>query len=128
MVVEAVHVTRASSAQPTLGCALAQSLGDDVRVVELALVEALGAQCTADLLWVSDAAADDVDLLRARHPAAAMLVTVPRQAPPEAVLLLLAHGADLVLRDEGVVLVAAAMAALARRQASRALPATSQYL
>ena len=82
MVVEAVHVTRASSAQPTLGCALAQSLGDDVRVVELPLVEALGAQCTADLLWVSDAAADDVDLLRARHPAAAMLVTVPRQAPP----------------------------------------------
>lgn len=67
------------------------------------------------MVWVSGATADAVHALRTRFPAAALLATVPPWAPPEDVVLLIAHGTDLVLRDGGVLLGAVAVGALARR-------------
>lgn len=107
-----LHVERAFSAQPTLG----DALGPETEVHELPLAEALASELEPDLIWSSDATPDKLHLLRLRFPAAALLATVGRQAAPDIVLLLFAHGADLVLRDEGVLLAAAALASLSRRR------------
>jgi len=105
-----LHVTRAFSAQPTLG----ELLGDVV-VVEAPLAEALSHHgLHPDLVWVSTAGADDVRLVRRRFPAAKVLATPRRgSTSPERVALI--GEADLVLIDEGVVLAAAGLHALSRR-------------
>ncbi len=107
-----LHVERAFSAQPTLG----DALGPDAEVHELPLAEALASELEPDLVWSSDATPDTLHLLRLRFPGAALLATVGRNAVPDVVLLLFAHGADLVLRDEGVLLAAAALESLGRRR------------
>jgi hypothetical protein len=107
----AVHVTRAFSAQPTLR----DQLGPGYEVHELPLAEALAYPRPVDLVWVSDGEPATVAAVHARYPDASLLVTLPRFATTADVLEALALGADLVLRDEGVVLAAAALAALGRR-------------
>lgn len=106
-----LHVTRAFSAQPTLSECL-----DDVRVVECPLPEALmpGRRCP-EIVWVSAALPADVEALRARYPQARILATPARNASSGDVGQLIAS-ADLVLRDEGVVLAAAGIQALRRRE------------
>jgi hypothetical protein len=106
-----LHVTRGFSAQPTLRDALPP--GTEVR--ERPLAEALAGLDHPDVVWASSATADTVHALRGRFPDAALLASVHPEASPDEVVLLLAHGADLVLRDGGVLLGAAAVAALARR-------------
>jgi hypothetical protein len=108
---DVIHVERAFSAQPTLG----NALGSRAAVHELPLAEALAGDLAPDLIWASDATPDLVHLLRTRFPAAGLLATLPRDADPRAVLTLLDEGADLVLRDEGILLAAAALQAMARR-------------
>jgi len=115
---DVIHVERAFSAQPTLG----NALGPVARVHELPLPEALAQSADPDLIWVSDATLDAVHLLHERFPGARLLATVPRGAGPTAVLGLLAGGADLVLRDEGILLAAAALTAMARRLPARTGP------
>ncbi len=107
----ALHVTRAFSAQPTLGA----QLGPDTGVIELPLPEALATESEPDLVWASNAAPSTVAALRARFPAAGLLVTVPSSAGAQQIVELIGQGADLVLRDEGVLLVAAALTSLNRR-------------
>ncbi len=107
-----LHVERAFSAQPTLG----DLLGPDVSVHELPLAEALAGDLAPHLVWVSTATVDAVHLLRLRFPDATLLATVRREAVAPAVVSLFAAGADLVLRDEGVLLAAAALESLARRR------------
>ena len=106
-----LHVARAFSAQPTLG----ELLGDDVRVLEAPLVEALTwRDLNPDLVWVSTATAADVRAVRARFPRARVLAT-PRRAASSDERVDLIGEADLVLLDEGVVLAAAGLQALSRR-------------
>ena len=107
-----LHVTRGFSAQPTLRDALPPG----TRIRERPLAEALAGADQPDVVWVSGATADAVHALRTRFPAASLLATVSPAAPPEDVVLLIAHGADLVLRDGGVLLGAAAVGALVRRR------------
>jgi hypothetical protein len=113
---DVIHVERAFSAQPTLS----DALGPSAVVHELPLAEALANDLDPDLVWASDATADLVHLLREHFPDAQLLATLPRTAGTKAVLALLAEGADLVLRDEGVLLAAAALQAMARRRRPRA--------
>jgi hypothetical protein len=108
---DVIHVERAFSAQPTLG----DALGSRAVVHELPLAEALASSLAPDLIWASDATPDLVHLLRTHFPTAGLLATLPRDAGPKAVLTLLDEGADLVLRDEGILLTAAALQAMARR-------------
>jgi hypothetical protein len=108
-----LHVVRAFSAQPTLGAAL-----PDARVVELPLADALGGHLVPDLVWMSSAQPGEVLLLRRHLPRVGLLATLPRLADPDEVVLLFAHGADLVLRDEGVLLAAAGLQSLARRRSA----------
>jgi len=112
---DVIHVERAFSAQPTLGGAL----GASCVVHELPLPDALACGFEPDLIWASDATPDLVHLLRGQFPDAQLLATLPRRADSAAVLALLAEGADLVLRDEGVLLAAAALQAMARRRRPR---------
>jgi hypothetical protein len=107
----AVHVTRAFSAQPTLR----DQLGPEYEVHEMPLPEVLAYPRHIDLAWVSDGDPASIAAVHARHPDAAVLATLARSATTPDVLEALALGADLVLRDEGVVLAAAALAALGRR-------------
>lgn len=110
-----VHVERAFSAQPTLG----NALGPLAVVHELPLAEVLAGDLDPDLIWASDATPDLVHLLHGHFPGANLLATLPRDARnagSRAVLDLLAEGADLVLRDEGILLAAAALQAMARRR------------
>lgn len=111
-----LHVERAFSAQPTLG----DLLGRDVEVRELPLAEALAGNTTPDIVWSSDTTADVVRILRLRFPRSQLLATVPPRCDPATVVLLFAHGADLVLRDEGVLLAAAAMGSMLRRTEPKA--------
>jgi hypothetical protein len=111
-----LHVTRGFSAQPTLRDALPPG----TQVLERPLAEALVCLDRPDVVWVSSATADAVHAVHTRFPQAALLATVRPAAPPEEVVLLIAHGADLVLRDGGVLLGAAAVGALARRRAPMA--------
>jgi hypothetical protein len=112
---DVIHVERAFSAQPTLG----DALGPSCVVHEMPLPDALACGFEADLVWASDASPDLVHLLRSQFPAAHLLATLPRAAEPKAVLALLDEGADLVLRDEGVLLAAAALQSMARRRLPR---------
>ena len=108
----ALHVNRAFSAQPTLR----DQLGPDFDVHELPLAEALAWHRPVELVWVSDGEPGTVAAVHAHFPDAALLATLPRTASTADVLEALALGADLVLRDEGIVLAAAALAALGRRR------------
>ncbi|WP_143448823.1 hypothetical protein [Kineosporia sp. A_224] len=116
MTTHVLHVVRAFSAQPTLGDALSAALPGGADVHEAPLAEALVSHDVPDVVWVSSADAPTVDAVRARFPAAAVLATLPARASTADVVVLLAHGADLVLRDEGVVLGAAGIVSLARRR------------
>lgn len=108
----AVHVTRrAFSAQPTLR----DQLGPEYDVHELPVAEALASLRPVELVWISDGDPAAIAAVHAHYPDAPLLVTLPRFASTADVLEALALGADLVLRDEGVVLAAAALAALGRR-------------
>lgn len=111
MTVSILHVAHAFSAQPTLGIAFPEAVIDEVPPAE-----AVSGSRHPDLLWLSQASLTEVDLLHRRYPGAAILATAARDAAPATVLALLAHGADLVLRDEGVLLAAAALQSLARRR------------
>jgi hypothetical protein len=110
--VRVLHVARGFSAQPTLRDALG-----DADVVEVPLAEAV-LRPEPDLVWVSDARPEEVLALRERFPGAGLLATLGLRADPDDVVLLLACGADLVLRDEGVLLAAAGLQSLARRRAT----------
>jgi hypothetical protein len=110
-----LHVERAFSAQPTLG----DALGPVAVVQELPLAEALVCRADPDLIWASEAGPDLVHLLHEHFPQARLLATLPRSAGPKAVLALLDQGADLVLREEGILLAAAALQSMARRCAPR---------
>ncbi|HEY6795600.1 MAG TPA: hypothetical protein VI248_13055 [Kineosporiaceae bacterium] len=113
MTVMVLHVTRAFSAQPTLG-----ELLDDVRVIELPLAEALAnLDLDPDLVWVSEANRDALRAVRRQFPRAPLLATPRRGATPEDRVALIPE-ADLVLTDEGVVLAAAGLQALSRRLAT----------
>jgi hypothetical protein len=90
MTVTVLHVTRAFSAQPTLGECLAECLGDPL-VIEAPMAEAL-----APNAW-------------------RLLATPARTGEPDTLALI--GQADPVLDDEGVVLAAAALQALCRRRA-----------
>lgn len=116
MTTHVLHVVRAFSAQPTLGDALSAALPGGAAVHEVPFSEALVSHDAPDVVWVSSADAPVVDALRERFPTAALLATLPPHASTAEVVLLLAHGADLVLRDEGVVLAAAGIVSLARRR------------
>jgi hypothetical protein len=108
----AVHVTRrAFSAQPTLR----DQLGPEYEVHELPLPEALAYPREVELVWISEGDPAAIAAMHARYPDSPLLVTLPRFASTADVLEALALGADLVLRDEGIVLAAAALAALGRR-------------
>lgn len=107
-----VHVERAFSAQPTLG----NVLGPACTIHELPLPDVLACGLDPDLVWASDATPDLIHLLRIQFPASQLLATLPRTADSKAVLALLDEGADLVLRDEGVLLAAAALQSMARRR------------
>jgi hypothetical protein len=109
---DVIHVERAFSAQPTLS----NSLGPAFVVHELPLPDTLACGFAPDLIWASDATADLVHLLRTRFPTSHLLATVPRTADPRVVLALLDEGTDLVLRDEGILLAAAALQSMARRK------------
>jgi hypothetical protein len=110
MSLQVLHVARAFSAQPTLGECL-----DDAIIIERPLEDALRSELSPDLIWISSAAAGDVDAVRRRFPSARILATPPRRTTSEDVVQLIAGGADLVLQDEGVMLAAAGLAALSRR-------------
>ena len=112
---DVIHVERAFSAQPTLG----NALGPSCVVHEMPLPAALACGFEADLVWASDASPALVHLLRSQFPGADLLATLPRTAESKAVLALLDEGADLVLRDEGVLLAAAALQSMARRRHPR---------
>jgi hypothetical protein len=112
MIISVLHVARAFSAQPTLG----DLLGDGVIVHELPLADALAGSGSTDVIWLSDADPQVLSCLRLRYPGAAVLVSLGRQGSAADVVTLLELGADLVLRDEGVVLAAAGVQALARRR------------
>ncbi|MBI4939295.1 MAG: hypothetical protein HY830_00940 [Actinobacteria bacterium] len=116
MTTHVLHVVRAFSAQPTLGDALSAALPGGADVHEAPLAEALVSHDVPDVVWVSSADAPTVDAVRARFPGAAVLATLPARASAADVVVLLAHGAALVLRDEGVVLAAAGIVSLARRR------------
>ena len=116
MTTHVLHVVRAFSAQPTLGDALVAVLPEGAVVHEAPFPEALVSHDVPDVVWVSSADAASVDALRERFPTASLLATLPARATTSDVVVLLAHGADLVLRDEGVVLAAAGIASLARRR------------
>lgn len=122
--VEVLHVQRAFSAQPTLG----DALGPAAVVHELPLAEALAAGLAPDLVWVSDTAPERVRVVRERFAGAGLLATASRTASAEVVLVLLECGADLVVRDEGVLLAAAALQAMARRQLIRRAQQASSVL
>jgi hypothetical protein len=109
---DVLHVERAFSAQPTLG----NALGSECTVHELPLPDALACRFAPDLIWASDATTDLIHVLRAQFPTSHLLATVPRTADSRAVLALLDEGADLVLRDEGILLAAAALQSMARRR------------
>lgn len=105
-----LHVTRAFSAQPTLGGYLA-----GMGVLEVPLAEALApSQQSPEVIWDSAATAADVEALRRRYPLARILAT-PSAASTGPDLVRLIGAADLVLADEGVVLAAAGVQALHRR-------------
>jgi hypothetical protein len=106
-----LHVTRAFSAQPTLG----DLLGPRVRIQEMPEAEAMAGNLDPDIVWASDTTMDLIRPLRLRFPRARLIGTVPADGDPTEVVLLYAHGADLVLRDEGVLLAAATVASLLRR-------------
>ncbi len=110
-----LHVVRAFSAQPTLGDALVAALAGDVVVHEAPLAEALAGHDRPDVVWVSSADDATVTAVRARFPDAGVLATLGAGAPTADVVGAIARGADLVLRDEGVLLAAAGIVALARR-------------
>ena len=112
MSLQILHVARAFSAQPTLGECLSNAT-----VIEAPLAEALASHCQPDLIWVSSATPADVDAVRRRFPWARILATPLRRASSEDIVRLIAGGADLVLEDGGVMLAAAALNALSRRQA-----------
>jgi hypothetical protein len=116
MAIHVLHVVRAFSAEPTLGATLSQILPGGADVHETPFPEALVTHDAPDVVWVSTADPICVDALRERFPGAALLATLPAHAPAGHVVQALAAGADLVLRDEGVVLAAAGIAALARRR------------
>lgn len=116
-----LHVERVFSAEPTLGAAL--SSGATVHTMLLA--EALTSDLQPDLIWAGDATVDLVHLLRRKFPHAQLLATVPRTAESSTVLPMLAHGADLVLHDEGILLTAAALQAMGRRARRRDVETTS---
>ncbi len=116
MTTHVLHVVRAFSAQPTLGDALTAALPDGAVVREAPYSEALVSHDEPDVVWVSSADAPAVDAFRERFPRAALLATLPPRAEASDVVRLLEHGADLVLRDEGIVLAAAAIVSLARRR------------
>ena len=106
-----LHVARAFSAQPTLG----ELLGEEVRVVESPMAEALTrSELHPDLVWISSAWAADVRAVRERFPHARVLATPQRAATSQDRVDLIGE-ADLVLMDEGVVLAAAGLQALSRR-------------
>jgi hypothetical protein len=112
MTVTVLHVTRAFSAQPTLSECL-----DGLDVVEAPLPEALApGTMHPDVVWVSAALPTDVEALHSRYPHARILATPSRTASAGDVVRLIAQ-ADLVLRDEGVVLAAAGVQVLCRRRA-----------
>lgn len=123
MTLQVLHVVRAFSAQPTLGIALAQILPGGAVVHEEPFPEALVSHVVPDVVWVSSADPICVDALRERFPGAALLATLPAHAPAAHVVRVLDCGADLVLRDEGVLLAAAGIAALARRRRHLLTPA-----
>ena len=116
MTLQVLHVVRAFSAQPTLGAALSELLPGGAAVHEAPFPEALVSHDAPDVVWVSSADPICVDALRERFPGAALLATLPVGAPAAHVVRVLGCGADLVLRDEGVVLAAAGIVALARRR------------
>jgi hypothetical protein len=112
MTVTVLHVTRAFSAQPTLSECL-----DGMDVVETPLPEALASgSLHPDVVWVSFALPADVEALHVRYPWARILATPGRTASAADVVRLIS-AADLVLRDEGVVLAAAGVQVLCRRRA-----------
>jgi hypothetical protein len=115
MTTHVLHVVRAFSAQPTLGDTLAATLPCGATVHEAPLAEALAGADRPDVVWVSSADPDTVRTVRERFPDAALLATLPAQATTSDVVLALAHGADLALRDEGVLLAAGGITSLARR-------------
>jgi len=104
-----LHVTRAFSAQPTLGECL-----DGATVVESPLAEALVGSLLPTAVWVSGALPADVEAVRARFGGVPVLATPSRRAST-ADLVGLIRAADLVLPDEGVLLAAAGLLALIRR-------------
>lgn len=122
MTLRVLHVVRAFSAQPTLAALLSQALPGGVAVHEAPFPEAVVGHDQPDVVWVSSADAVCVDALRERFPQAALLATLPAHAPAGDVVLVLGAGADLVLRDEGVVLAAAGILALARRRRGTLAP------
>jgi hypothetical protein len=95
-----------------------------VVVVEQPLEEALAGHRHPDAVWLSAATPDGVRSLRDRFPQVPLLATVRGSARSEDVLAALAGGADLALRDEGVVLAAAALASIIRRRVHRTAPAS----
>jgi hypothetical protein len=109
---EVVHIERAFSAQPTLG----DALGPQATIRELPLPELTAGRLCPDLIWISSATEDTVHLVRECFPTAQLLATVPRSTGPKPVLALMEAGADLVLRDEGILLAAAALQSMARRR------------
>ena len=111
MTVTVMHVARAFSAQPTLSECL-----DGMDVVEAPLPEALASGTLhPDVLWVSAALPADVEALHVRYPGSRILATPGRTASASDIVRLIAR-ADLVLRDEGVVLAAAGVQVLCRRR------------
>jgi hypothetical protein len=111
MTLTVLHVTRAFSAQPTLSEYLPAA-----DVVEAPLPEALApGALSPDVVWVSAALPVDVEALHERYPAARILATPGRSASSTDVARLIDQ-ADLVLRDEGIVLAAAGVQALCRRR------------
>jgi hypothetical protein len=111
-----LHVTRGFSAEPTLSGILSQEplLAGCPRVVELPFAQALTTVPAPELIWVSTDRPYEVQAVRDHFPHSSIMATTGREAPPETILLFLASGADLVIRDEGVTLAAVALRSLAR--------------
>jgi hypothetical protein len=107
-----LRITDGLSAQAEI----TQVFGRTVRIVEVTL-----AGWTAQMLpcpvviWVDQPTATQVAVIRSALPRAGLMACVRRTAPPREVIGLIAHGADLVVRDEGSLLAAAALHSLARR-------------
>ena len=113
---EVLHVTRSFYAEPTMSQQVGQQLGREVHVRELPLPEAIVRLGRPDLVWASSAEPEDIDLLHAAFPGAALLASVHREASPAYIIDLYERGADLVVTDEGVRHAAAAATSLLRRR------------